>query len=91
MTIAVYFITENEDHESLRVKIRRSRNIRARLRALQKGDPYELKLMGWIDSDDVLVRPVGCRAHDAPGILGRAPTQPPARFQRACGASEGAC
>ena len=50
----VYFIAENEneDHESLRVKIGRSRNIRARLRALQTGSPYELKLMGWIDSDD---------------------------------------
>ncbi|ACC74073.1 GIY-YIG nuclease family protein [Paraburkholderia phymatum] len=50
----VYFIAENEneDHESLRVKIGRSRDIRARLRALQTGSPYELKLMGWIDSDN---------------------------------------
>ena len=48
----VYFIAENEndDHNSLRVKIGRSRDINVRLRALQTGSPYELKLMGWIES-----------------------------------------
>jgi len=50
----VYFIAENEndDHSSLRVKIGRSRNIEVRLRTLQTGSPYDLKLMGWIESDD---------------------------------------
>ena len=50
----VYFIAENEndDHNSLRVKIGHSGNIRGRLRTLQTGSPYDLKLMGWIESDD---------------------------------------
>ena len=50
----VYFIAENEndDHGSLRVKIGRSKDIQIRLRALKTGSPYELKLMGWIESDD---------------------------------------
>ena len=50
----VYFIAENEndDHNSLRVKIGRSRDIQVRLRTLQTGSPYDLKLMGWIESDD---------------------------------------
>lgn len=50
----VYFIAENEnnDHNSLRVKIGRSKDIQVRLRALQTGSPYDLKLMGWIESND---------------------------------------
>lgn len=50
----VYFIAENEndDHNSLRVKIGRSSDIQVRLRTLQTGSPYDLKLMGWIESDD---------------------------------------
>ena len=50
----VYFIAENEndDHWSLRVKIGRSGDILVRLRALQTGSPYDLKLMGWIEDDD---------------------------------------
>ena len=50
----VYFIAENEneDHNSLRVKIGRSGDIKVRLRALQTGSPYDLKLMGWIESND---------------------------------------
>lgn len=49
----VYFIAENEneDFDSLRVKIGRSHNILRRLKELQTGSPYELKLMGWIESD----------------------------------------
>jgi hypothetical protein len=50
----VYFIAENENdvHKSLRVKIGRSKDIKVRLRSLQTGSPYDLKLMGWINSDD---------------------------------------
>jgi T5orf172 domain len=50
----VYFIAENENdnHDSLRVKIGRSGNIQVRLRTLQTGSPYSLKLMGWIESDN---------------------------------------
>ena len=50
----VYFIADNEndDYRSLRIKIGRSRDIQARMRALQTGSPYELKLMGWIESND---------------------------------------
>jgi len=49
----VYFIAENENenYDSLRVKIGRSANVRVRLRTLQTGSPYDLKLMGWIESD----------------------------------------
>lgn len=52
--MSVYFIAENEndDYCSLRVKIGRSGDIRARLRYLQTGSPYDLKVMGWIESDD---------------------------------------
>jgi hypothetical protein len=54
MRMPVYFIAENENenYHSLRVKIGRSGDIRTRLRALQTGSPYELKLMGWIESDN---------------------------------------
>jgi hypothetical protein len=50
----VYFVAENEnnDYSSLRIKIGRAKNINARLRALQTGSPYDLKLMGWIDRGD---------------------------------------
>ncbi|WP_371323915.1 GIY-YIG nuclease family protein [Dechloromonas sp. ZY10] len=50
----VYFIAENEndDHSSLRVKIGRTKDLQVRLRALRTGSPYDLKLMGWIESDD---------------------------------------
>lgn len=50
----VYFIAENknDDHSSLRVKIGRTKDIQVRLRALRTGSPYDLKLMGWIESDD---------------------------------------
>lgn len=50
----VYFIAENEneDHNLLRVKIGRSKDLQVRLRALQTGSPYDLKLMGWIESDN---------------------------------------
>jgi hypothetical protein len=50
----VYFIAENEndDYGSLRVKIGRTGDMQVRLRALQTGSPYELKLMGWIESDN---------------------------------------
>jgi hypothetical protein len=50
----VYFIAENEndDHSTLRVKIGRSSDIQARLRTLQTGSPYGLKIMGWINSND---------------------------------------
>jgi hypothetical protein len=52
--MSVYFIAENEsdDYNSLLVKIGRSGDIQARLRTLQTGNPSELKLMGWIESDD---------------------------------------
>jgi hypothetical protein len=50
----LYFIAENEngDYDNLRVKIGISKNIEKRLRTLQTGSPYELKLMGWIESDN---------------------------------------
>jgi len=50
----VYFIAENEikDYGSLRVKIGRSVNIKKRIGELQTGSPYELKLMGWIKSNN---------------------------------------
>lgn len=50
----VYFIAENENNDpnSLRVKVGRSVDIQVRLRTFQTGSPYELKLMGWIESDD---------------------------------------
>ncbi|WP_176054242.1 GIY-YIG nuclease family protein [Paraburkholderia caribensis] len=49
----VYFIAENEndDYQRLRVKIGRSGDIKLRLQTFQTGSPYELKLMGWIESD----------------------------------------
>ena len=49
----VDFIAENENnsHDSLRVKIGRSGDIQVRLRALRTASPYELKLMGWIESN----------------------------------------
>lgn len=52
--MAVYFIAddEEEDHQQLRVKIGLSRNIQSRIRQLQTGSPYRLRLMGWIESDD---------------------------------------
>ena len=50
----VYFIAENEnnDYTSLRVKIGHSGDMQVRLRTFQTGSPYDLKLMGWIESDD---------------------------------------
>src|SRR5688500_14602365 len=50
----VYFIAENENNDpnSLRVKIGRSGDIQIRLRTLQTGSPYDLKLMGWIESNN---------------------------------------
>jgi T5orf172 domain len=52
----VYFIAENEndDYNSLRVKIGHSKDIQVRMRALQTGSPYDLKLMGWIESEDAI-------------------------------------
>ncbi len=46
----VYFIANNEqdDYRALRVKIGLSKDVRARVRKLQTGSPYELALMGWI-------------------------------------------
>ena len=50
----VYFIAENENgnYGNLRVKIGISDNIQSRIRQLQTGSPYELKLMGWIESNN---------------------------------------
>jgi Meiotically up-regulated gene 113 len=50
----VYFIAENENgnHGNLRVKIGISDCIQRRIRQLQTGSPYKLKLMGWIKSDN---------------------------------------
>lgn len=47
----VYFIAENENgnYGNLRVKIGISINIQRRIRQLQTGSPYDLKLMGWIE------------------------------------------
>jgi len=52
--MSVYFIAENEndDYESLRVKIGYSGDIHVRLCTLRTGSPYDLKLMGWIESDN---------------------------------------
>lgn len=52
--MAVYFIAENENENygNLRVKIGISINIHKRIRQLQTGSPYELKLMGWIEPDN---------------------------------------
>jgi len=50
----VYFIAENENsnYANLRVKIGISGKIDRRIRELQTGSPYELKLMGWIESNN---------------------------------------
>jgi hypothetical protein len=50
----VYFIAENENgnYDNLRIKIGISENIEKRVGQLQTGSPYELKLMGWIESED---------------------------------------
>ena len=50
----VYFIAENENgsYGNLRVKIGISVNVQRRIRQLQTGSPYELKLMGWIEHDN---------------------------------------
>lgn len=50
----VYFIAENENDnfQFLRVKIGRSNSIFRRLNTLKTGSPYDLKLMGWIESLD---------------------------------------
>ena len=52
--MAVYFIAENENgnYGNLRVKIGISVNIHKRIGQLQTGSPYELKLMGWIETDN---------------------------------------
>ena len=46
----VYFVAENENnnYSTLRVKIGISMDIQRRVKQLQTGSPYELKLMGWI-------------------------------------------
>jgi hypothetical protein len=51
----LYFIAENEngDYDNLRIKIGISKDIKKRLLHLQTGSPYELKLMGWIEAQDV--------------------------------------
>lgn len=50
----VYFITNNEhnDHSNLLIKVGRSKDVKVRLRTLQTGSPYELRLMGWIKTVD---------------------------------------
>lgn len=52
--MAVYFIADDEqqDYEFLRVKIGLSKDIHGRVRQLQTGSPYKLRLMGWIDDDN---------------------------------------
>lgn len=50
----VYFIVNNEhnDHSKLQVKVGLSKDVKVRLRKLQTGNPYELRLMGWIETGD---------------------------------------
>ncbi|WP_261338532.1 GIY-YIG nuclease family protein [Rhizobium leguminosarum] len=48
----VYFLGEDESGCSP-IKIGVAKNIEARKRTLQTGNPLELRLLGWIDTDDV--------------------------------------
>ena len=47
----VYFVHQ-EERDQWRMKIGRAKNLRQRLRQLQTGNPKELKIVGWIVSDD---------------------------------------
>jgi hypothetical protein len=48
----VYFLSEDENGCSP-IKIGIARNIEVRKRNLQNGNPFELRLLGWIDTADV--------------------------------------
>ncbi len=52
--MSVYFIAENEsdNYDNLRIKIGISEEVNRRLKQLQTGSPYELKLMGWIEPEN---------------------------------------
>jgi hypothetical protein len=52
--MSVYFIAENENgnYDNLRIKIGVSKDISTRLKQLSTGSPYQLKLMGWIETFD---------------------------------------
>ncbi|MDT4853751.1 hypothetical protein FQZ97_880280 [compost metagenome] len=47
-----YFIIENEENESHRIKIGFSKSPSKRIRALQTGNSRKLALMGWIECTD---------------------------------------
>ena len=53
----VYFIADDEqkNYELLRVKIGLSKDIRGRVRQLQTGSPYRLRLMGWIENNNDII------------------------------------
>ena len=50
--MAVYFIIENEDLESQRIKIGYSGNPGRRIKELQTGNSRKLALMGWVSGGD---------------------------------------
>lgn len=50
--MSVYFIGE-EENGCCRIKIGVAKNIKARKRNLQTGNPLQLRLLGWIETTDV--------------------------------------
>ncbi|MDD5229117.1 MAG: GIY-YIG nuclease family protein [Methylococcales bacterium] len=50
----VYFIAEDENpnYDNLRVKIGKGADVEKRLKQLQTGSPYKLKVMGWVETND---------------------------------------
>ena len=50
----VYFIGQ-EDHGPFAIKIGKAKNIQKRRKQLQTGNPVELKILGWLLSDNDLV------------------------------------